>query len=355
MPMSRLPRVAWLPLVAALLVFVTAYPCTTLAGVGEEATQQPAVSAATGDGSGGSPTASSPLFGPQERTEADDDDDGPTGLRKLTKEEVSRIRYLELRGMRLGRAASRPDRVIVKIPKETTEDFLKEMEGHEDWQGDVTRREFHKLTAPQKLHQIAIYKGAKYADRVRIMSDPEVFVAFRQNVMPTAVRSCGTPGCHLYDPQRPRPFQLFSDPTKTEATTYANFIMLCEMEVNGQRLIDRAKPDESLLLTYLLPVKDVEPALRHAATPGPKTIYRTRKAMGYRQIQKWISSLKHPAEDYGVRFTRPPPARASDNEDGEGDRPDESSPPRKPAEGDETPTSGPTSEPDGAGGAPSPA
>jgi len=314
----------------------------------EPGADDPRIAATLDRDAADSPPAPARLLGPPEDPETADakeeNDGAPTGLRKLTPEEVSRIRYLELRGMRLGQATNRPDRVIVKIPQETTEAFLKEMEGHEDWRGDATRREFLRLTAPQKLHQIAIYRGARYADRVRIMSDPEVFVAFRQNVMPTAVRACAQPGCHLYDPQHPRPFQLFKDPVKSEATTYANFVMLCEMEIDGRRVINRAKPEESLLLTYLLPVKDVEPALRHAGNPGPKTIFRTRKARGYRAIQKWIASLKHPAEDYGVRFNPPPSPPRSDN-----DHPDDARPPEKTRDQEEDTSSRPGAEGGGTG------
>ncbi len=221
------------------------------------------------------------------------------GIRKLTEEEINRVRYMELRGMRL--RTERPDRVSVKVPKETINDFLLDMEGHPQWRGEETRRQFRRLTAPQKLHWIARYRGAKYADRVEIQSDPEIFLDFKKHVFPVAIRSCASSGCHGYGTTR-RPFVLFNDPKRSTATTYADFVALATFEYNGHRILDRAHPEESLLLTYLLPEKDVRPELRHPGDAEIRPGFRTRRSLGYRRIRDWIASLKHPAEDYRVNL-----------------------------------------------------
>lgn len=253
-------------------------------------------------------------FGPPTTGEGDEDDadrgEKPEkaaerpGLRKLTSQEISRIRYLELRGMRL--KTDRPDRVIVEIPPETLAEFLRDMEGEPDFKGRQRIREFHKLTRPEKLHRIAYYKGAKYADKVKIASDPEVFVSFRKNVLPAAQRGCAAPSCHAAtnDDERIR-FRLFKDPKRSPETTYANFIMLNDIELGGYKMIDRAKPEESLLLTFMLPIKDVKSDMRHPGGIELTPLFRTTNAAGYRQIIKWIKSLKHPAENYGVHLYQP--------------------------------------------------
>lgn len=219
------------------------------------------------------------------------------GIRKLTPEEINRVRYMELRGMRL--TTEKPDRVAVKVPKDTIDDFLLDMEGHPEFRGEETRRQFRRLTAPQKLHWIARYRGAKYADRVEIRSDPEVFVNFKKHVLPVVLRSCATSGCHGYGTSR-EPFVLFNDPKRSVATTYADFVALATKEHEGNAVLDRAHPENSLLLTYLLPEADVKPELRHPGNVAVKPAFRTRKAIGYRRIRDWVASLKHPAEDYGV-------------------------------------------------------
>ncbi len=223
-----------------------------------------------------------------------------SGLRKLTSEEINRIRYLELRGMRLN--TKQPDRVTVTIPKETIVDFLLEMEGHVDFEGEKSRREFRKLTAPKKLHFIAYYGQAKYADRVEITSDPEVFVTFKKNVLPIVLRGCASASCHSAAAKRPSDFQLYKDPKRVAATTYADFLFLSDFEVGRSRMIDRGQPEESLLLKYMLPEKDVKPSQRHPGDPNIQPVFQSRKAIGYRRILQWIGSLKHPAEEYGVRL-----------------------------------------------------
>ncbi len=207
----------------------------------------------------------------------------PTGLRKLTREEINRIRY---------------------------------MEGHPDFRGERSRRAFRKLTAPQKLHHIAYYKGAKYADKVEIKSDPEVFVEFRKQVLPIAIRGCAKPSCHAStNEDETIRFRLFKDPKKTPATTFADFIILNDLEVGVYRVIDRSQPENSLLLTYMLPSKDVKPEMRHPGGFELKPVFRSRKTAGFRRIQKWIASLKHPQEKYGVRLvpSRQDPATPPDD------------------------------------------
>ncbi len=253
---------------------------------------------------------------------AADQDPGPVvGLRKLTPEEINRIRFMELRGMRLD--TSRPDRVKVKIPKQTLDDYLAERAADPLFRSateaeiERQRRSFRKLTAAQKLHWIAQNTGTQYADRVEIMSDPEVFVTFKKNLLPVILRSCAKqPGCHSADTEDDSlSFRLFSDLQKTAPTTYANFIMLNDIQVDGRPLIDRARPEDSLLLTYMLPAKGVRTELRHPGKIESPPSFKTRKAAALRRIERWIFSLKYPAEDYGVRLVPRPEDLEPDNEE----------------------------------------
>lgn len=239
-----------------------------------------------------------------------DDPSSPeiSSLRKLTEKEISRIRFMELRGMRV--ASRKPDRVMVKVPQKAVEDFLKEMEGHPDFRGDKARRAFRKCTPAQKLHYIAHYtkdseeRSARFADRVEIKSDPEVFVEFRQNIMPIVLRGCASPKCHnSANESELMRLRFFKDPKKSASTTYANFLVLNEAELGLSRLIDRGQPENSLLLTFMLPSEEVKMGNRHPGEMKMKPVFRSRKARGFKRILKWISSLKHPAGDYGVRLS----------------------------------------------------
>ncbi|MCB9854424.1 MAG: hypothetical protein H6818_01970 [Phycisphaerales bacterium] len=220
-------------------------------------------------------------------------------LRKLTDEEINRIRYMELRAMR---GLKGVDPVTVKIPRDVLDEFLVDMTGHDDFKGKKARQNFLKRTPPQKLHIIAHYKGAKYADKVEILTDPEVFLEFRKHVMPQVLRGCATSGCHNATNEKAYGFKLFKDPKKLAATTYANFITLNDFMLNGKKMIDRNDPSHSLLVTYMLPPSEVPAEYQHPGGIEYRPLYQSHKHPRFQRILKWIGSLKIPEEDYGVRL-----------------------------------------------------
>jgi hypothetical protein len=255
----------------------------------------------------------------------DEEEDKPaeTPLRKLTEEEIWRIRFLELRGIRQGRDVM-PESITVKIDNKLVDEFLTLMEGNPDYSGERARAEFRKRTSAQKAHLIAAERGVEFADKVHITSDPEVFVEFRKRVMPTILRGCATTGCHGPAGGEDVKFHLFRDPKKAADTTYANFVILNDLQVGGLPLINRSQPSNSLLLTYMLPTKDVKPEMRHPvlkaesdrASEEIKPLFQNRAVADFRRIENWIASLKHPAEDYRVHLlARPAPPAPSPERD----------------------------------------
>jgi len=247
--------------------------------------------------------------------------DEPVELRRLTPEEVNRIRFMELRAMRMD-TADRPDAVRVEISRETHIDFLLDMEGHPLFRGERTRRAFNRLTPAQKLHQIAYHQREKYADRVKILTDPEIFVQWKTEIMPVVLRSCATSGCHApaSNPEQVY-FRLFKDPKRLPETTYANFIILNDIERDPHRMIDRGAPEQSLLLTYMLPKKEVRPELRHPGDVAYRPVFRSRKNPRFRRFARWIGSLKIPQSDYGVRLVPLPPPLYEPSKDRPPDEP----------------------------------
>jgi hypothetical protein len=269
-------------------------------------------------------TWSAPPADSSDEDDEDVDDDElqvAAELRKLTPEEINRIRYMELRAMRL--RTSRPDRVSVRISRETIEEFLVEMEGDSRFVGKRNRQAFLKQTATQKLHVIAQLKGSAFADKVEIQTDPEVFVEFRRNVMPYVLRGCATNGCHGQANEDAVGFRLFKDPKKTAPTTYANFVILSDLAVGAGRVLDRAQPQDSLLLTYMLPRSEVKVEQRHPGDVELKPIFQSRKTARFKRIEKWIGSLRPrltlDSNEYGVRLVplRAAPEDGDDSQDGE--------------------------------------
>lgn len=247
----------------------------------------------------------SPLPAPPEDGRSDAEEDQSAAPELLTPKQINRIRYMELRGMRL--RTDRPDAVVVKIPRETIEQFLEALRGNPEFPNHKkTRREFMRLTGPQKLHQIAVRQGAEWADRVEIKSDPEVFKTFKKKIMPVVLRSCGTAGCHTSTNDEAVGFRLFKDPKRSVATTYTNFISLDKVEVRvageegeePQHMIDRSSPKNSLLLSYMLPRGDVRAELQHPGDVEYKPAFTSRGSTVYKNMLRWIQSLKHPTAGY---------------------------------------------------------
>ncbi len=235
----------------------------------------------------------------EDESEVDEESDSgaPT---LLTPEQINRIRYMELRAMR-DPDAKFPDPVTVKISVDTIEEFLKSMEGDLIFEG---RRKFMKLTPAQKLHQIAYYKGTEYADKVKIKSDPAVFKDFKRNVMPKVLRTCATVGCHTTASRENVGLRLYKDPKRSNSTTYTNFVTLNDYtfgeEDDPLSLINRDLPDESMLLSYMLRKEEVIAGERHPGNVKYRAAFQSRGVIGYKNILRWIRSLKHPAEDYGL-------------------------------------------------------
>ena len=235
------------------------------------------------------------------------EEEASTAPKLLTPAQINRIRFMELRGMRL--RTDRPDAVTVKIPRETIEEFLESLKGDPGFSNHRrTRREFMKLTPAQKLHQIAVRKGDDWADKVEIKSDPEVFKTFKRKVMPTVLRTCAAAGCHTSTNEELVRFRLYKDPKRTVATTYTNFITLDSHELTTEGddgdvtrvLIDRESPADSLLLCYMLPPDDVKPELRHPGDVRFKPAFTSRGSTVYKNVIRWIGSLRRPSDGYGL-------------------------------------------------------
>ena len=229
-------------------------------------------------------------------TEPADDEAGASHIRKLTNEEIFRLRFLELRGSRAS-ADARPEPITVKLDNKLVDEFLTSMEGNNDflrlmggpdnpsYTFENAKADFRKLTSAQKVHVIAAEKGPDFADKIHITSDPEVFVEFRKHVMPAILQGCATTGCHAIGSGDEVKFQLFKDPKKTPETTYANFIVLNDLVIESLPLINRSNPANSLLLNYMLPAKDVKPEMRHPEKVDYRPIFQNRTGAGFRRIE----------------------------------------------------------------------
>lgn len=244
-------------------------------------------------------------------------DDPPAGsepevlIDRITPEMINRIRFMELRAARAKRQSDPEqlvDRVSVVIAPETINKFLLLKQGDFSFRGDEARKRFLAMTPAKKLAVIAWWVRDTndeflFADDVKIQRDPEILVDFRKRIQPTLLVNCATAACHgSSDPKNK--FRLFNDPKRRDQMTYANFLTLRQWLVNDQPIINRDKPDDSLLLTYVLP--ESESRFPHPKVSDFRPLYQKRTARGYRLLHDWISSLRLLKPGVGYGFTSMP-------------------------------------------------
>ncbi|MGN6627539.1 MAG: hypothetical protein ACTHLN_13055 [Tepidisphaeraceae bacterium] len=163
-----------------------------------------------------------------------------------------------------------------------------------------------------------IKAGTDAAKDVRVTNDPDVMLAFRRDVLPLVLQGCATSACHGGNNAASNKFVLISPATDT-AIVYTDFYQLESKTVKRPSaggnptivggvvmpdvysMIDRARPEASLLLQYGLP--DLQSQTRHPYVRGYNGIFRSRDDARYQTVLNFISSLNPVQPDYGFKFT----------------------------------------------------
>lgn len=237
--------------------------------------------------------AAPPASQPAEKVE---ESGGRDGL--LSEADIQKLRFAEFR------ASGTEERVRVEFARGFLEKFMEEMSGEAEFSSRFQKQTFTRLRPDEKLHQIILLSErkytapTKYASEVKIMDDPAAFVEFRR-ILPGVITGCGTSGCHG-GRKAPR-FRLTNDPLLKPPAVYTNFFALDAARTKEGRVINRDKPESSLLLQFGLP-----PALasaRHPEFATPiKPIFRNVEDPAYIRVREWIRQLRVPHPDYGIRL-----------------------------------------------------
>ncbi|NUQ49623.1 MAG: hypothetical protein HUU27_06855, partial [Phycisphaerae bacterium] len=156
----------------------------------------------------------------------------------------------------------------------------------------------------EKLRLIARETGAKYADRIDIRSNPKVFEDFRRHVLPLVNRGCARGGCHTGPDAEA--FRLPSGARQSDRFLFTTFLLLAEADPPGGPLINRSIPEESTLLTYMLPASETRRP--HPPLPAGRMspAIRSRAERDYQLVLDWISSLRGPSPAYELDYVYPP-------------------------------------------------
>jgi hypothetical protein len=154
----------------------------------------------------------------------------------------------------------------------------------------------------EKLRLIVRESGLKYAERIDVRNHPEVFVEFRRRVLPLLARGCARGGCHTGPDAEG--FRLPNGSRQSDRYLYTAFLLLAEAEPPSGPLVNRSLPEESTLLTFMLPANQTlrpHPATRSRINP----VIHSRNHPNYQVVLDWINSLSVPKPAYELEYIYP--------------------------------------------------
>lgn len=154
-----------------------------------------------------------------------------------------------------------------------------------------------------QLQLIIRTTGLSHADRVQLQSDPHAFALFRRRVLPLIERGCARSGCHAGTTARAFRFPIGT--RESDAYVYTSFVLLDQMQTAHGPLIDRVIPEDSVLLSYMLP-REGNPRPHPPVGRGPRFKPTIRpRSEEYQAVADWINFLLTPAPDYGLEYDHP--------------------------------------------------
>lgn len=211
----------------------------------------------------------------------------------------------DIQRLRLGEILSRDgqvERLRVSFPRKAGQRNLIEevSEIIRDMNVDpADQRALERGRPPDQLRVILKYTGMRFADRIEIEEDPEVFQTFRRDVLPILYNGCARSGCHGGEAA-----QVFRLPARNvgrkDAAPYTAFAILDQFETSNGPLINRRDPIASPLLDYMLPASGNDV---HAKVRQFQPVAQSSRDKTYTTVLEWIRRLKEPRPEYGLERT----------------------------------------------------
>ena len=217
----------------------------------------------------------------------------PTG--KLTEDDINAVRLLEMAaGDRMPMTYKRDElwNLITKLAKDAVNDpTLSGTRAQENFLG-LRPEPFAQLRfAMVKINPDQYFRLAE-KKVVALRTDPACLTVFKVTVNPWFVQTCGAPGCHGGS-NPAAPFRLSQG--KDDPSVYTNFYVLSEFVVDkNRRLLDRDRPEDSLILKFALSPDQVDPKDQHPQVNGmPVRLgspsFPNKNARIYQLIMTWLT------------------------------------------------------------------
>lgn len=178
--------------------------------------------------------------------------------------------------------------------------------------GRTEQARFRGKRGYEQLEVIFAARAKELYSQIVVRDDPPAMRSFRTGIHRNYVIGyCGE--CHGNGGADG--LMVVLDRPVSTSTVYSNFLTLSRIESARGMMIDRSRPEESLLLQYGLPREDAKTP--HPDVEGWLPSFRgdwTRDPI-YRSIVKWIGDeLYRPTPNYGIRWTPPVPPEPAENE-----------------------------------------
>lgn len=219
----------------------------------------------------------------------------------LGERDINRLRLYELR------LDGRPEEIPVRFLKARGQPDLETLvraeieklpDADPDWQRTLERGRPH-----EKLQLIVRHTGVKFADRIEVRGDPEVFQLFRRRILPLVLKGCARSGCH--SGATSQAFRFPGGSQSSDGFAYTTFLLLDQTHTSSGPLIRRDLPEQSALLGYLLPATHTDkphPPVKGARLNPP---LRGRRDPDYEALLEWIGRLRVPHPTYELEYDFP--------------------------------------------------
>lgn len=214
----------------------------------------------------------------------------------VSEEDIYRIRLEELR---------EGDRVRVEFRDDVIDRFIERMTGRDEFRRPRAEERFRSLPRRDQVMYIldkTDRNDSAIREDILIKSDPGVMREFRGRIWPIISRSCGASKCHGGAEVRGN-FKVINIAGRGDRIDYTNFLLIDGVARGSRRLIDRSRPEESLLLEYGLPPQQAR--YKHPVKLSPPP-FRDRQDPAYQRVLDWLESLDGPEHpNYRLEYKAP--------------------------------------------------
>ena len=217
---------------------------------------------------------------------------------KLTPEQMVRVKAYEI---------TDADRTLAgSVDRKTLEDFwTKVVMADPVTARTVTaddREAFYSADFLRQARRIVDSRRNEYIDRLKITGDPVALTKFAE-VNTWAVNNCAyQPGCHAVETSK-ESFRIYTRGGLAPVNMYTNFYLMTKEKAGDANMLDRVKPEESLLLQYALAAKEAK-----YTHPGVKKVpvrFVNARNDNYVRLTQDIDALNKFVPDYGLDFSLP--------------------------------------------------